>query len=47
MEHERELTRAWVLHPEIKSDENRRVPEPALEEAVSLAAALPDLDVIG
>lgn len=47
MEHERELTRAWVLHPEIKSDENRRVPQPALEEAISLAAALPDLDVIG
>jgi len=40
-------TRAWVLHPEIKSDEQRRVPEPALEEAVALAAALPDLDVIG
>jgi len=47
MEHERMRTRAWVLHPEIKSDEQRRVPEPALEEAVALAAALPDLDVIG
>ncbi len=47
MEHDRTLTRAWVLHPEIKSDEQRRVPEPALQEAVSLAAALPDLDVIG
>mgnify|MGYP000704707076 CR=1 FL=1 len=47
MEHERKRTRAWVLHPEIKSDEQRRVPEPALEEAVALAAALPDLDVIG
>ncbi len=47
MEHERTRTRAWVLHPEIKSDEQRRVPEPALEEAVALAAALPDLDVIG
>ncbi len=47
MEHERRRTRAWVLHPEIKSDEQRRVPEPALEEAVALAAALPDLDVIG
>ncbi|MES0861082.1 GTPase HflX [Ruegeria sp. SCPT10] len=47
MEHERARTRAWVLHPEIKSDEQRRVPEPALEEAVALAAALPDLDVIG
>ncbi len=47
MEHERARTRAWVLHPEIKSDEQRRVPEPALEEAVALAAALPDLDVVG
>ncbi|KIC42881.1 GTPase HflX [Ruegeria sp. ANG-R] len=47
MEHDRTHTRAWVLHPEIKSDEQRRVPEPALEEAVALAAALPDLDVIG
>lgn len=47
MEHERARTRAWVLHPEIKSDEDRRVPEPALAEAVSLADALPDLDVIG
>ncbi|CUH48631.1 GTPase HflX [Ruegeria atlantica] len=47
MEHERTRTRAWVLHPEIKSDEQRRVPGPALEEAVALAAALPDLDVIG
>ena len=47
MEHERTRTRAWVLHPEIKSDEQRRVPIPALEEAVALAAALPDLDVIG
>ncbi len=47
MEHDRTRTRSWVLHPEIKSDEQRRVPEPALEEAVALAAALPDLDVIG
>ncbi|SMO39704.1 GTPase HflX [Ruegeria faecimaris] len=47
MEHERVRTRAWVLHPEIKSDEQRRVPGPALAEAVALAAALPDLDVIG
>ncbi|WP_171129768.1 MULTISPECIES: GTPase HflX [unclassified Ruegeria] len=47
MDHDRTRTRAWVLHPEIKSDEQRRVPEPALEEAVALAAALPDLDVVG
>ncbi|MGI9367221.1 MAG: GTPase HflX [Ruegeria sp.] len=47
MEHDRARTRAWVLHPEIKSDDERRLPEPALGEAVALAAALPDLDVIG
>ncbi|MCE8009856.1 GTPase HflX [Aestuariivita sp.] len=47
MEHERSRTRAWVLHPDIRSDADRREPEPALEEAVALAAALPDLDVIG
>ena len=47
MEHDRKRTRAWVLHPEIKSDPDRRDPEPALAEAVSLAHALPDLDVIG
>ncbi|WP_264213500.1 GTPase HflX [Leisingera thetidis] len=47
MEHDRKQTRAWVLHPEIKSDSGRRDAAPALEEAVALAAALPDLDVIG
>ncbi|CUH82221.1 GTP-binding protein HflX [Tritonibacter multivorans] len=47
MEHERKRTRAWVLHPDIKSDRARRDPEAARAEAVSLAAALPDLDVIG
>ncbi len=47
MEHDRAHTRAWVLHPEIKSDDERRLPEPALEEAVALAEALPDLDVVG
>ncbi|NRB35286.1 MAG: GTPase HflX [Rhodobacteraceae bacterium] len=45
--HERLRTRAWVLHPDIKSDETRRDAIPALEEAAALAAALPDLDVIG
>ncbi|SHE43621.1 GTP-binding protein HflX [Ruegeria intermedia] len=47
MEHDRTRTRAWVLHPDIKSDDQRRDPVPALEESVALAAALPDLDVIG
>lgn len=47
MEHDRVATRAWVLHPDIKSDRDRRAAAPALQEAVSLADALPDLDVIG
>ncbi|WP_428925198.1 GTPase HflX [Marinibacterium sp. SX1] len=47
MEHERRKTRAWVLHPELTSDFERRAAGPALEEAVSLARALPDLDVVG
>ncbi len=42
-----QMTRAWVLHPEIKSDPDRRLPEHALAEAVSLARALPELEVIG
>jgi len=44
---DRDDTRAWVLHPDIKSDEHRRDPGPALEEAVALAAALPGLEVVG
>ena len=47
MEHDRKRTRAWVLHPDIKSDRTRRDAVPALEEGVALAAALPDLDVVG
>ncbi|MFA8443045.1 GTPase HflX [Yoonia sp.] len=47
LEHDRPVTRAWVLHPDLKSDQNRRAAEPALEEGVSLAAALPDLQVVG
>jgi GTPase len=47
MEHDREVTRAWVLHPDIKSDQLRRPAEPALAEAISLAAALSDLEVVG
>lgn len=45
--HERIATRAWVLHPDLKSDKNRRGADYALEEAISLAAALPDLEVVG
>lgn len=38
--------RAYVLHPDMKAG-RRRAPELALAEAVSLAAALPDLVVAG
>jgi GTP-binding protein HflX len=37
--------RAFVLQPDILSDKNRPEPTAALEEAVSLARALPDLEV--
>jgi len=37
--------RAFVLHPDILSDKNRPETTAALEEAVSLAMALPDLEV--
>ena len=47
METDRPATRAWVLHPDLKSDRNRRAAGPALEEAVSLATALPNLEIIG
>ncbi len=47
MQHDRARTRAWVLHPEIKSDRDRRPAGPALEEGVALAAALPDIEVVG
>lgn len=40
-------TRAWVLHPDITSDRNRRDAVSGLEEAVALADALPDLEVVG
>ncbi|WP_299509061.1 GTPase HflX [Cypionkella sp.] len=40
-------TRAYVLHPDLKSVKSRRLPEHGLAEAVSLAAALPGLQVLG
>ncbi len=43
----RGCTPAPGCHPDIKSDEDRRAAKPALDEAVALAAALPDLEVIG
>ncbi len=40
-------TRAFVIHPSLKSRNTRRLPEHGLAEAVALAAALPELDVRG
>ncbi len=40
-------TRAWILHPDIRSESARRLPEHRLAEAVSLAAALPGMEVLG
>ncbi|MFC6584216.1 GTPase HflX [Sulfitobacter aestuariivivens] len=41
------VTRAWVLHPDIRTNADRRDPDAALAEAVSLARALPALEVAG
>ena len=46
-EHAAPTTRAWVVHPDIVSDGRSRDPELALQEAVALAEALPDLEVVG
>ncbi|WP_408003723.1 GTPase HflX [Pseudooceanicola pacificus] len=40
-------TRAWILHPDLTREDTRHAPEYALAEAVSLAHALPGLDVVG
>ncbi len=47
LERDRPLTRAWVLHPDLKTDPDRREAGPALQEAVALAVALPNLVVVG
>ena len=39
--------RAWILHPDIKAERARRLPEHGLAEAVSLAGALPGMQVLG
>jgi GTPase len=39
--------RAYVLHPDLRADRDRRLPEHGLAEAVALAAALPDMAVVG
>ena len=44
---EKSKTSTWVLLPDIKSDPNRREPVAAIEEAVSLAMALPGLQLTG
>ncbi len=36
-----------MLHPDIKSDPNRRLADHGLAEAISLARALPELEVVG
>ncbi len=46
-EHEIRKTRSWVIHPELLSDRNRRDATSGLNEAISLAEALPNLEVIG
>jgi GTPase len=40
-------TIGYVLHPDLKSDRSRRLPEHGLAEAVALAGALPGLTVAG
>ncbi|PJE25916.1 GTP-binding protein HflX [Pseudooceanicola antarcticus] len=45
--HEQAPTRAFVIHPEFKGEEARHAPQYALAEAVSLAHALPGLEVVG
>ncbi|HGG64357.1 MAG TPA: GTPase HflX, partial [Rhodobacteraceae bacterium] len=40
-------TRAWVLHPELKFDNSRRDPVAALAEAVALAEAMPEMEIVG
>jgi len=46
-EHARPITPAFVIHPEIAGAERARDPALALDEAVALARALPDLEVVG
>ena len=47
LEHDKPVTRAWVIHPEIKNLHTRRDASAALEEGVALAAALPNLEIVG
>ncbi|MBT9383228.1 GTPase HflX [Pseudooceanicola sp. CBS1P-1] len=47
MGHEVAPTRAFVIHPDMRRDDTRHAPGYALAEAVSLAQALPGLEVVG
>lgn len=47
LEYDEPHTRAWVIHPDVKTQQDRRKADPALAEAVSLADALPNLVVAG
>ncbi|MBT2132035.1 GTPase HflX [Planktotalea lamellibrachiae] len=47
VDQEEQPTRAWVIHPELTNNRNRRASGPALEEAEALAEALPHLEVQG
>lgn len=47
MEHEKVVTRSWVLHPDIYGSSVKREAKYALEEGVSLANALAELEVVG
>jgi GTP-binding protein HflX len=47
IDHGPRITRGWVLHPDLKSDRDRRDGQRALDEAVALAHALPGFEVHG
>jgi GTP-binding protein HflX len=47
MEHDTQVTSAWVLHPDIYGVDVRREASFALEEAIALADALPELEPVG
>ena len=40
-------TKALVLHPDVRTEDDRRDPRFALDEALSLAGALPGIEVLG
>lgn len=46
-DHSAKQTRVWVLHPDLKNNQHRRPASDAIEEAVSLAVALPHIELCG